>query len=64
MAKLSIKLDTRSVKAGGTSPLKLAVGQKGQTAYIPLGRNVRPDQWDEGSGTVIRHPRRNETYYR
>lgn len=60
MAKLSIKLDTRSVKAGGTSPLKLAVGQKGQTAYIPLGRNVRPDQWDEGSGTVIRHPRRNE----
>lgn len=60
MAKLSIKLDTRSVKAGGTSPLKLAVGQKGQTAYIPLGRNVRPDQWDEGTGTVIRHPRRNE----
>ncbi len=60
MAKLSIKLDTRSVKAGGASPLKLAVAQKGQTAYIPLGRNVRPDQWDEGSGTVVRHPRKNE----
>jgi integrase len=60
MAKLSIKLDTRSVKAGGASPLKLAVGHKGQTAYIALGRNVRPDQWDEGSGTVVRHPRKNE----
>ncbi len=60
MAKISVKLDTRSVKAGGSSPLKIAVSHRGATAYITLGYNVRPDQWDPASGTVTRHPRKTE----
>lgn len=60
MATIRIYLDTRSRKADGTFPLKLAVNHRGQTALIPLELSLHRNQWDARMQRVIEHPAKQE----
>ena len=60
MATIRIYLDTRSRKADGTFPLKLAVNHRGQTALIPLELSLHRNQWDARLQRVIEHPAKQE----
>lgn len=60
MATIRIYLDTRSRKADGTFPLKLAVNHRGQTALIPLEISLHRNQWDARLQRVIEHPAKQE----
>lgn len=60
MATIRIYLDTRSRKADGTFPLKLAVNHRGQTALIPLEISLHRNQWDARMQRVIEHPAKQE----
>ena len=60
MATIRIYLDTRSRKADGTFPLKLAVNHRGQTALIPLEISLHRNQWDSRLQRVIEHPAKQE----
>ena len=60
MATIRIYLDTRSRKADGTFPLKLAVNHRGQTALIPLEFSLHRNQWDARLQRVIEHPAKQE----
>lgn len=59
MAKLKLYLDARHVSSKTSeAPVKVAVSHKTKTAYIPLNVSIKPTQWDEKSGTVVKHQRR------
>lgn len=59
MAKLKLYLDARHVSSKtGEAPVKVAVSHKTKTAYIPLNVSIKPTQWDEKSGSVVKHQRR------
>ena len=60
MAKLNLIFDVRRVsKKTGEAPLKIAVSHRTQTAYIPLGISLLPEQWDAEKNVVNKnHPRR------
>lgn len=54
MATIRLYLDTRASK--GEAPLKLCINHNSQTAFIPLGIRVLPDQWEKSSQRVVNHP--------
>ncbi len=45
MAKISVVFRGR-IRKDGTAPIELVIYHKGQTAYINLGINISPDQWN------------------
>lgn len=51
-------LDGRHKEAGQLHPLKLCIGKKGATAYIPIGVQLLPSQWDSDRQKVVDHPNR------
>lgn len=53
MAKISLVLDTRSVKSNRKFPLKIMVASMGQSAFIPLDIDLLPTEWDSKSKAVI-----------
>lgn len=54
--KVSAKLDRRFADKQGRFPLKVAISQKGGTAYIPLGISLTSQQWD--GARVVAHPQK------
>lgn len=58
MATTKFYLDRRSVRADGTSPLKLAISSKSRTAYYPLDIYLLPAQWDPRGGKIVNHPKK------
>lgn len=47
--KITIKLDKRYRLANGCYPVKLSVARNGKTFYVPLGVEVREEDWDENA---------------
>lgn len=59
MASISIKLDTRSVKKDGTSPIVALVSAgSGKSFRMPLGISVSSKEWDANKSIVKLHPSR------
>ena len=59
MASISIKLDTRSVKKDGTSPIVALVSAgSGKSFRMPLGISVSSKEWDANKSIVKSHPSR------
>lgn len=56
MATLRLYLDTRSKRADGTSCLRIAVNNHGQTAFISLYQYIKPDEWDKRTCKVKKRP--------
>lgn len=56
MATPKFYLDTRSVKADGTYPLKIAITRKGKTALYSVGIFLTPKQWDKKGARIVNHP--------
>lgn len=56
MVTISIYLDTRACKKGNPAPLKMAVRQHGQTAFIPTDIKLLPSQWSKSRMEVVNHP--------
>ena len=53
MASISIKLDTRSVKKDGTSPVVALISAgKGKSFRLPIGISVSAKEWDNAKGIV------------
>lgn len=52
MATLRLYLDTRSVRADGTYPIKLAINHHGGTSFISLNQYARKDEWDKRTGRL------------
>ena len=53
MASISIKLDTRSIKKDGTSPVVALVSAgKGKSFRLPIGISVSTKEWDSTKGIV------------
>lgn len=48
MATASIFLDTRSVKKGGVSPLKITIRHRDTSSHLSLGIDLPPKFWKEG----------------
>ena len=55
MVKVSLRLDTRYRHKNGTFPLKLAIARK-HTFYVPVGIDVRPEDWDEAAQRIKNVP--------
>lgn len=53
---ISVYLDTRAVADGDPAPLKIAIRQKGATAFIPLDIRILPEHWNAQRQEVVRHP--------
>jgi len=47
--KITIKLDKRYRLANGCYSVKLSVARNGKTFYVPLGIEVREEDWDESA---------------
>lgn len=48
MKNIKLILDTRSVKKGGVSPVKVSIPHKGRTILLPTGVDVLPCQFKDG----------------
>lgn len=55
MVTTSLYLDRRTVRADGTSALKVSIVKNRKTAYVPTGVNLLPHQWDAGNRRVVKH---------
>ena len=58
MKNIRLICDTRSVKKGGVSPVKIAIPHKGRTILLPTGIDVLPFQFCDGK--VTHAPNRNQ----
>ena len=47
MAKISFKLDRRRVLSDGAFPLRIAVSNRGETAYVNTHRNYTEEEWEK-----------------
>lgn len=56
MATLRLYLDTRTKRLDGTSAIRLAINNRGQTAFITLGQYVKADEWDKRLCRVRKRP--------
>lgn len=56
MSTLKLYLDTRSVRADGTSPLKLSINKNSKTALLSLDVFLSPAQWDAKAEKITNHP--------
>lgn len=59
MATIKSYLDTRRAKADGTYPIRLAVNNHGETAFISLGQSVKKDEWDKRQCRIKKRPDRD-----
>lgn len=59
MATIRLYLDTRSKRADGTHPIRLAVNHHGGTAFISLGQFIKKDEWDKRVCRVRKRPDRD-----
>ncbi len=59
MAKINLCLDTRSVAEGQVAPIKITIGHKSKTAYIPLEIRVQIEQWDKDKLRIVKHPHKD-----
>ena len=59
MATIKLYLDTRRAKADGTYPIRLAVNNHGETAFISLGQSVKKDEWDKRQCRIKKRPDRD-----
>ena len=55
MAKVSLYLDMRAVKAGQPGPLKIKYHHRGTTIMLPTTIKLTPEQWMKD--TIINHPK-------
>lgn len=53
MISLTLILDKRTKKKDGTSPIKIRIGHKRVSAYIPVGIYVKAEYWDEITKKII-----------
>ena len=44
--RVSIYLDTRQTRKGEAAPLKVAIRRKGESAFIPVGVKILPQNWN------------------
>lgn len=58
MKNVRLICDTRSVKKGGVSPVKVAIPHKGRTILLPTGVDVLPCQFKEGK--IVNTSNRNQ----
>ena len=58
MVKVSIRLDKRYKNAEGKYPLKLTFSRCSKTVYIPIGVNLRQEDWDAKGIKVLNQPNR------
>lgn len=56
MATLKLYLDTRTKRLDGTSAIRLAINNRGQTAFITLGQYIKADEWDKRLCRVRKRP--------
>lgn len=56
--KLRYYLDTRNTEPGAPAPLRLMVNKDSRTAFITLGMELKPSEWDSKEQKVIKHPHR------
>lgn len=56
MAQVRLFLDTRRVRKDGTSPLKISVSHRTETALISLDVHLLAEHWD--GAQIIKHPQR------
>lgn len=56
MATVKLYLDRRAVKDGTPAPLKLAITEKGSTAYLKLNVKLLPTEWDPAAEKVTSRP--------
>lgn len=59
MATIKLYLDTRRAKADDTYPIRLAVNNHGETAFISLGQSVKKDEWDKRQCRIKKRPDRD-----
>lgn len=59
MATIKLYLDTRRAKADGTYPIRLAVNNHGETAFISLGQSAKKDEWDKRQCRIKKRPDRD-----
>lgn len=55
MTKITLRLDTRYKLKDGTFPLKIAIarGKSGNTLYLPIGINLRIEDWNNERQIII-----------
>ena len=58
MINFTIILDKRHIGVMGDCPLKLAFHVGKQTALLPVGIKISPEQWDSKTRSVVGHPNR------
>lgn len=58
MAQVKAYLDTRGRTPEQTSPIKISITHKGQSALLSLGIAVKQSEWDKVRRQVVKHPQR------
>lgn len=58
MSTLNYYFDRRSVKADGTSPVKLSVNTRTGNFLVPTGICVSPNEWNASQRIIVKHPQR------
>lgn len=56
MATVRLYLDRRAVADGMPAPLKLAITERGSTAYLKLNVRLLPTEWDAATEKVTSRP--------
>ena len=56
MATVRLYLDRRAVSDGMPAPLKLAITERGSTAYLKLNVKLLPSEWDAAAEKVKSRP--------
>lgn len=58
MATTKLYLDKRAVASGAPAPIKISLSAGGKSTLFSTGIKVLPDQWDEKTCKVVRHPQK------
>ncbi len=58
MATINYYLDHRSVRADGTSPLKISINSAKKSTLVSTGVFLEKNQWDVKSKMVVKHPKK------
>lgn len=56
MITTRLYLDTRASGPGRPAPIKVSITKRSETAYLPTGVKVLPEQWDKANQRIIKHP--------
>lgn len=58
MATTKFYLDTRADKLNGTFPLTISISHNGTSALLPVGINLKQEEWDPRAEKIVKHPQR------